>query len=217
MIKLKEILGIKYGRLTPIKEVESYTAPSGGSFRKFECLCDCGKTTEVLLASLRRGLTASCGCLRAEALLKAHTKHGKTKHPLYGTWKGIKSRCLNQKDAYYQDYGGRGIELDESWVEFDNFLNDMGDKPEGTSIDRIDNDKGYSKSNCRWATTRQQNNNQRSNRILTYNNESLSISQWARRTGINKGTLKGRANLGWATKDILTKPVRKRELQQLKQ
>lgn len=98
----------------------------------------------------------------------------------YHTWEGIKKRCLNPNCINYNDYGGRGITVDERWLDFRNFLEDMGEKPKGYSLDRIDNDRGYSKENCRWADLATQSNNRRNNRRYEYSGKTLTIAQWAK-------------------------------------
>ena len=109
----------------------------------------------------------------------------------------MKSRCTNPNFNQYQRYGGRGITFDPRWATFENFLADMGERPTGTSLDRIDNSGPYGKANCRWATREQQANNRSSNRKVTIQGETRTLAQWARHFGINQATVKDRVERGW--------------------
>ncbi len=155
--------GDKYGRLTIIKEVEPHIQPSNKTIRKFNCLCECGNETNVLLDNLRNNNTRSCGCYNKEKSKKQLTTHGLRYHPLYKTWDNMKTRCYNSNYIRYKDWGGRGIKVCDRWLNsFENFLSDMGERPTlKHSIDRIDNNRNYEPSNCRWATPHQQSQNRR--------------------------------------------------------
>jgi hypothetical protein len=130
--------------------------------------------------------------------------HKVKKNHLYKTWSSMRARCLNPGDIEYPNYGGRGIRVCDRWSDFLRFLEDMGERPAGTTLDRRNVDGDYCKTNCRWATAIDQARNKRTNRILTYLGESLCISEWADRTGINKTTLLDRVNAGWSHQEALT-------------
>jgi hypothetical protein len=162
---MKKIIksGDRYGRLTILQEVEpSYY--SNKPYRNFSCLCDCGNKKIVKLDSLNRKYTTSCGCYNKEKVIETNTTHGLTKTPEYRTWHNMKQRCYNPNSKRYSDWGGRGIKVCDEWINsFETFLKDMGKRPDGCSIDRIDNDGNYESSNCRWITSKEQSYNRRSN------------------------------------------------------
>lgn len=134
-------------------------------------------------------------------------RHGMADKLIYSTWRNIKTRCYNKNTHNYKNYGGRGIVMCDRWLNsFSNFYEDMGDKPSSKySIDRIDNDKGYSKENCRWASSKDQARNRSNNLILKYNGESMAAFDWCKRLGIRNQTLWIRLNrLGWSLERALT-------------
>lgn len=159
----KNLIDQIFGRLTVIGELPDVYYPSGARRVQWKCMCECGKETNVLACQLTSGKTKSCGCLKNENLVDRVFKHGMTKTNEYMIWAAIKDRCRNPNNKKYDDYGGRGIFLQKSWEEdFLKFYNYVGPKPGmGYSIDRIDNNKGYEEGNVRWATTKEQRNNQR--------------------------------------------------------
>ena len=133
--------------------------------------------------------------------------HGKTGTRTYDTWRSIKERCCNPSSKDWANYGGRGISICDQWnLSFTNFLADMGERPEGMSIDRIDNNAGYTKENCRWASQITQGNNRRTCVYIDFNGKSQSIADWSREVGIERKTLEYRIRTGWDAERALTTP-----------
>jgi len=154
--KLIELQGKQFGRLFVLQQM---AAVAGRTM--FECRCDCGALVSVRAENLRKGETQSCGCYRRDALADLRRTHGLRHSITYKSWHMMHQRCSNPNNGAYKNYGGRGISICERWNKFENFHADMGDRPPGKSIDRIDNDGNYSQENCRWATPLQQNRNKK--------------------------------------------------------
>lgn len=154
-----DLEGQRFGRLFVIERVSTKKA---GKEIHWRCVCDCGKEVVARSYLLRKGMTKSCGCFRIETILSVdNTKHGMYNTPTYHTWEGMKQRCLNPEATRYPAYGGVGITICERWLDFKNFLEDMGIRPEGKTLDRINPFGNYEPTNCRWATPYEQANNQR--------------------------------------------------------
>lgn len=164
-----DIVGKKIGRLKIIKRFKS------GKYIRYKCKCDCGKIKNILSGTITAGKVKSCGCYRIEATIKNHTTHKRSCTKTYYVWNGMIQRCTNIKSKMYKYYGQRGIKVCARWLDFSNFLEDMGEKPSGLSIDRINNDKGYSRTNCRWISAKKQNENKRTKN--GYNLYKLTLEQ----------------------------------------
>jgi len=165
-MKMLDLAGKRFHELTVLRR----GAPSASGRVRWECRCDCGATITVQSNNLMSGNTKSCGCTADERTAIAHTVHGHNKShteggpsPEYISWQRMKSRCHNERDPKYPDYGGRGISVCSRWLDsFVNFLADMGPRPADTTLDRYpDNDGDYEPDNCRWATPVEQRANRR--------------------------------------------------------
>lgn len=206
----KNIRGMKFGRL----KVLDRDGSNHNGQALWKCICDCGEIKSVLGKYLRSGHSRSCGCLMKEVQKRGRFKHGfaprKKQHYLYGTWGKMIYRCHVPTSSDYQLYGGRGIKVCERWRNsFPNFLQDMGDRPIGTSLDRIDRNGNYEPSNCRWATDLIQGNNKRNNVSIEHGGKTKNLSEWAREIGISPSSLWARINRhGWSLEKALTTPVR---------
>lgn len=184
-----DMIGFKSGLLTVV-------GPDVGPNPKrayWLCQCACGGQHTVMGKYLRSGEVKSCGCLNRTSLIP-RIKHGmapaKGKKPrAYSSWASMKDRCLNPNNPKWLRYGGRGIKVCKEWMEFVNFYADMGDPPVGMTLDRVDNSKGYSADNCRWATVAQQASNTRQNRWLEFQGKRMTLSQWAREFSMPVPTL----------------------------
>ena len=173
------------------------------------CVCDCGVKKHIPGTDLRTGNTSSCGCLRKD-LGPGNKKHGRSRTKgSYSVWCNMRARCNNESDDSYHRYGGRGIYICERWREFENFLADMGERPKGMQLERVDNDGPYAPENCVWATAAQQSRNRRSNINVTIEGETLCLLDWCGRLGMDYFAVRKRIkDLGWTPEKALSVPVR---------
>jgi len=190
---VRDFAGQRFGRLTVVKR-----EPGG----VWLCECDCGNFSHVITGNLKNGGSRSCGCLWREKI----TVHGLTGSPEYKAWKAMHSRCRSNHPKIRSIYKDRGIVVCPEWGDFSTFLRDMGMKPAPkTDLDRIDNEKGYSKANCRWLTHRQNLNNRRNSRFVEFDGKRQTIADWAEELGLNYRTLNNRFNRGWPPEKALSK------------
>lgn len=202
MKKLIDLTGQKFGRLT-VMEFLHRTKKTAF----WKCRCDCGNEVRAAMVNLKSGKVRSCGCLFKDIM----TTHGRAGSRIYEIWVSMKKRCDNPRAAAYKEYGGRGIKVCRRWMKFENFLKDMGEPPNELSLDRIDNNKGYNKKNCRWATRAEQANNKRNNIWITYNGERKTIANWAKKIGISKNVIYYRFKRGLSIEDIFSTTHLQRE------
>jgi len=211
MGKFIDLTGMKFGRLTVLRKTDKRN--KNGNFL-WEAKCECGNIIYVTSNHISKGYVKSCGCLNLEKIISRNLKHGYRKTALYNSWRNMKKRCYKTNCAQYKDYGGRGISICDEWDDFINFKDWALSNGycENLTIDRRDNDKNYSPTNCRWVTMKIQNNNKRDNHYLTYNNEIKTLSEWSEKYGINYGTLKERISvLKWPIEKALITPVKSKQ------
>lgn len=155
--ELIDLSGARFGHLIAIERSDK--ARRGGYY--WLCRCDCGEYKKILGISLSDGVTKSCGCLQKKTAAKLRTTHGKSNSPEYRAWVGMRSRCNNPNKSNYRFYGARGVSVCKRWGRFENFFEDMGNMPNGFTLDRIDPNGNYEPSNCRWASWETQYKNKR--------------------------------------------------------
>lgn len=199
-------IGERHGRLVVVSRSENKIEPSGAIRAQWFCQCDCGNTVITSGQSLSRGSTKSCGCITKE-MRKAEAKHGMYRTSEFRIWNTMLQRCTNQNNTAYKSYGGRGITVCDRWRKFENFFSDMGPRPEGMTLEREDNNKGYEPGNCKWATRLAQANNRRTNVLITFDGETKTASEWGRITGLGKEAVLRRIGSGWSVKKALTEPL----------
>lgn len=204
-------VGVRFGRLK-VDRIATKEEDSHKCGVHVFCNCDCGSVFLTRLASLRRGYTKSCGCLKRDMQTKYRSQNGKPAcwGNLYSVWKGMMSRCYRASDKDYPKYGGRGIKVCQQWHKFANFENDIGERPEGTSLDRVDVDGNYEPGNCRWATPEVQQRNRRCNRVFEIHGERFTFSEVCQQNSIAESTLRNRLNKGMSLDEALSVPVRRK-------
>lgn len=207
MPPLKNLVNQRFGRIVAIQ----FAGMDRHGNVRWLCRCDCGKEKAILGYTLTNGATSSCGCLGEERRMATITIHGqstrKRRSKTYVVWNHLIQRCCNPNNKAYNNYGGRGITVCKKWKEFGNFLEDMGDAPERCQIDRINNNKGYNKGNCRWVSSKINNRNRRNNRLITHKRTTQCLAAWAEETGLSCRVISWRLNYGWSTEQALTEPV----------
>lgn len=200
-----DMTGKRFGRLVVLGFAE---VDKRSRLAKWKCICDCGGLIVTTGQSLRAGFTASCGCIRIEAVAKANAArlktHGMRGSREYRIWSLMRNRCENPNATNYAYYGGRGIAVCESWKSFESFFDDMGSAGFEMTLERINNDHGYCKDNCRWASKIDQANNRSSNRVIEYQGQRKTLAQWADLSGLRIGTLHARLKRGWPIDRALT-------------
>lgn len=204
-----DISGKRFGKLTAIKPIGQDKSRS----MIWECICDCGGIKHTTYTRLRRGECLSCGCLQRESTGNACRKHGGYNTKLYKVWSSMKQRCMNSNNNRYSDYGGRGITVCKEWMDFTPFKTWAFENGYNSSLtlDRIDNNKGYSPQNCRFVTQAIQAKNKRSNHLITFDGETKTVTEWSKYVGMNESALFTRLQRGWSIERALTQPVQARK------
>lgn len=180
--------------------------PTGPRLAIFRC--DCGEEKEMYVSNVQSGKSRSCGCGK---FLNAF-KHGEGDSVEYRVWVGMRRRCNSPNDSAYKYYGAKGIEVCSRWGDFLNFLEDMGRKPEGCSLDRIDPKGDYKPSNCRWATAKQQANNKTNSVKVSFHGVTLTTAEWAEVLETSISRITSRIHLGWSPYDAVFTPKWKKPL-----
>lgn len=204
-VRFKDLTGMSFGLLTVMGRAENDAAGRA----RWRCKCECGGEKTVAAGELKKGSTRSCGCLAREQRRAAgrsqRREFSRATHPReQKAWQNMWARCTYAAHPSYPAYGGAGVTVSPAWKSFEQFMRDMGPRPDGGTIDRIDNSRGYSKDNCRWASREDQANNRRSNVFVEINGESRTIAQWARHFGIRDSVVRTRLYRGWPAHRALT-------------
>lgn len=206
--KEDNLLGNRYGNLTVLEKSKGIRHPNGKVSTAWLCRCDCGRKVVVESQSLKSGNTKSCGCLRRKIYSEKFTKHGMSSTRIYGIWAGIVNRCTNENCDSHGIYIKRGITICEEWrkspEKFIEWSMENG-YSDGLTIDRIDNNKGYSPDNCRWVDTYIQANNKRNNKRIFYNGETKSLAEWCRELDIPYSRTQLRLARGWSVEEAFNK------------
>lgn len=204
-----DISGMRFGFLSAI---EVSNRSKGITY--WRCKCECGSTLNVRLGALRSGNTKSCGCIKIEKIKEAVTKHGakinRKPTPEYAVWSLMRDRCNNANNQSYKYYGGRGIVVAKEWDEFCVFLQDMGERPDGSTIDRINPDGNYEPSNCRWATRKEQSRNRSYCRTVEFEGIDRPLWDLAEEYKLTATSLRRRIDAGWDLSRALNQPIKRK-------
>lgn len=205
-----DLTGTRFGKLVVEEQLGLRSFPKGKAFY-VRCRCDCGGIIDVQQSNLVRMRAPSCGCTR-----RATAGPGGTKHPLYSVWSTMIGRCTNPANRSFADYGKRGVAVCKRWLTGDGdlsglecFVSDMGARPPGGMLERMNNDLGYQPGNCMWADRKTQNSNKRSNIIVAIGQQRLTVAEWARRLGRSEFLIYRRISRGWPPeRAVIEPPVR---------
>lgn len=200
--RIKDITGIKYNLLTAVNRIGS----NKHNQSIWLCLCDCGIYKKALIGDLNSGHLKSCGCLNIQSRIKTHTTHGLSKkNKLYKVWDAMKARCYNKNHRSYKNYGGRGIFVCKDWQNYENFhvWSISAGYMDGLSIDRVDNDRGYSPDNCKWVEMKEQVRNRRITKTLEYNGELKPLAEWCEVFELDYHKTNQKLLKGWTFEKVL--------------
>jgi len=196
--------GDRYGRLT----VRLFVTRNP---QRYECDCLCGRVVIVPKRDLRSGNTRSRDCLQSDETVARSYRHGLSSTSTYSSWLAMIRRCYDPTYERYEEWGGRGIAVCERWRGPSgamNFYTDMGERPAGCSLERINNNGNYEPSNCKWATRSEQQSNKRNNRLVTFNEQTRTLTEWESVLGFKRNVLFYRLDHGWDVERALTTPSR---------
>lgn len=201
-------IGDQFGRWTILNDVPDMRIDGKHYRAYYHVRCSCGSEGWKYIDNLRRVLSSSCGCLLQEVRKVSSVTHGMSKTRVYAIWNMMQQRINLPSSFGYPWYGGRGLDMDPRWLKFEAFISDMGMPPEGFTIERIDNDRGYWPDNCVWASrTQQARNTSRTVRFSAFG-ENLTIGEWAEKTGIKASTISSRMyTYGWSVEEAVSTPV----------
>ena len=206
MSQMIPMIGKRFGRLVVVAEGEKKATSRSC---RWVCRCDCGNITPPIDGyKLRKGESQSCGCYKNDLLIERSYRHGLCNTRIHRIWVNMKTRCYNPNHRYFHRYGGRGITIFDEWL---NSLTSFYDwaiangYSDNLTIDRIDNNKGYSPENCRWTTARNQNNNRGCNVLIEINGETKTIAQLAEESGLSYRTVHARYSRGLVGESLTRK------------
>lgn len=200
MTSKPSVAGTRFGKLVAVEFVDLVKT---SRLQRWRFRCDCGATKVIRLSHVKAGLIVSCGCHKAA---KVRT-HGRSRTPEHAVWAAMIQRCRNPNSPNRHNYGARGITVCERWGDFANFLEDMGLRPApDMTLDRIDNDKGYSPENCRWVSKKGNARNTRRNRYVIFRGKRITIAEAAEIAGTDPSTMWRRLDNGWPTERAVTQP-----------
>lgn len=208
MVQIIDKVGLVFDRWTII----NLDPKTKGS--KWICQCACGTIKSVKFSTLKLGKSRSCGCLRANKPRRHGHAINSNTSPTYHSWRGMIQRCTNPNSISYKNYGARGISVCERWLKFENFLEDMGERPSGLTLERKNNDKNYNQDNCEWITWKEQQNHRRNTKLYSYNSITKTIGQWADELHIHRRLMDKRIKTHpwWSFKDVILDIKRKYKL-----
>jgi hypothetical protein len=197
-VRAIDLTGKVIGRWTVLRRAENNAA--GGT--QWECRCECDTIKTIGGAVLRDGRSQSCGCRKIDIVVTRSTKHGHSPSEggvsrTYSTWAGMVQRCTDSNQRAWKNYGGRGIRVCERWLKFENFLADMGEKPEGRTLERTENDGNYEPGNCVWATPGEQSRNRRANRMFELKGRQVTLTDASAELGLDRHTIPRRLKRAW--------------------
>lgn len=207
MTNKKILTGLSFGKLVVIRQAPTHKTPGGTKITQWECVCVCGKIVIVGSQKLRKGHTKSCGCWTNNFISEANTKHGMKGSGTYTSWSAMVQRCTNPNNPNWKHYGGRGITVCDEWLNFEIFYEDMGERPVGLKLDRKDNEKGYYKENCQWATQTEQVRNRRNRKEFTVHGFTGSVSELGLKFGIDSSVIKSRLSRDWDVEKAFITPL----------